>query len=120
MITTTLTKMTAQTGYVLTDGKQFTHSVLLREGENPENWQEITEEYYHRLQAKMTPREFVLTLMSKGITKQQIETLINSNDQVWAEFNYATEINRANPLLDQFCSQVGLTTQDLDEIFNLA
>ena len=47
MITTTLTKMTAQTGYVLTDGKQFTHSVLLREDENPENWQEITEEYYH-------------------------------------------------------------------------
>ena len=119
MIITTLTKLTAQTGYVLTDGKQFTHSVLLREGENPENWQEITEEYYHRLQAKMTPREFVLTLMSKGITKQQIETLINSHDQVWPEFNYATEINRANPLLDQFCLQLGLTSQDLDEMFNL-
>lgn len=120
MITTTLTKLTAQTGYVLTDGQQFTHSVLLREGESPENWSEITEEYYRKLQARMTPREFVLALMAKGITKQQLETLINSNDQVWAEFNYATEINRANPLLDQFCSQVGLTIQDLDEIFNLA
>ena len=120
MITTELTKLTASPGMVLTDGTNFSHSVLLREGEDPENWQEITEEYWHKVTAKMTPREFVLALMNKGVTREDLEELMNLNDQVWAEFNYATEINRANPLLDRFCSQVGLTTQDIDEIFGLS
>ena len=119
MITTTLTKLTASTGMVLTNGKEFTHSVLLREGEDPSDWSEITEEYYHKLQAQMTPREFILKLMEKGITRAQLEALINSNDQVWAELNYATLITRANPLLDQLCEQFGLTPADVDELFGL-
>lgn len=119
MITTQLTKLTADTGMVLTNGTDFTHSVLLREGESPEAWQEITEEYYRKLQAQMTPREFILALMNKGITREQLEALINSNDQVWAELNYATLITRANPLLDQLCGQFGLTSADVDELFGL-
>lgn len=119
MITTTLTKLTAEVGMILTDGTNFTHSVLLREGESPEAWSEITEEYYRKLMAQMTPREFILKLMQRGITREQIEALINSNDQVWAELNYATLITRANPLLDQLCGQFGLTPTDVDEIFGL-
>lgn len=119
MILTALTKITADMGMVLTDGNQFTHSVLLREDESPDQWQEITEEYYKRLTATMTPREFVLKLMEKGITREQLETLINSSERVWAEFNYATLITRANPLLDQLCGQLGLTPADVDEMFNL-
>ena len=119
MITTQLTKLTASAGKVLTNGEQFTHSVLLREGESAEDWSEITEEYYHKLIARMTPREFILALMERGITREQIEGLIDSNDQVWAELNYATLVTRANPLLDQLCGLLGLTTEDLDEIFGL-
>ena len=119
MITTSLTKLTAEAGMVLTDGKQFTHSVLLREGESPQDWTEITESQYRKLQANMTPREFMLALMEKGITREQVETLISANDRVWAELNYATVINRANPLLDQLCGQFGLTSADLDEMFGL-
>ena len=48
MITTSLTKLTASEGMVLTNGTDFTHSVLLREGESPEAWQEITENYKRR------------------------------------------------------------------------
>ena len=119
MIETQLTKLTAETGMVLTNGINFTKSVLLREDESSEDWSEITEDDYRRLQANMTPREFVLKLMEKGITRAQLETLINSNDRVWAEFNYATLITRANPLLDQLCGQFGLTTVDVDEMFGL-
>lgn len=119
MITTQLTKLTADTGMVLTNGVDFTHSVLLREGESPKDWSEITEEYYRKLQAQMTPREFILKLFAKGITKAQLEELINSDDRVWAELNYATIINRANPLLDQLCGQFGLTPADVDEIFGI-
>ena len=119
MITTTLTKLTASTGMVLTNGKDFTHSVLLREGESPEDWSEITEEYFRKLQAQMTPREFILKLMEKGVTREQLEALINSNDRVWAELNYATLVTRANPLLDELCEQFGLTSADVDEMFGL-
>ena len=118
MITTTLTKLTANSGMVLTNGKDFTHSVLLREGESPEDWSEITEEYYRKLTAQMTPREFILKLMDKGVTKAQIEAL-NQNEQVWAELNFATTILRANPLLDELCGQFGLTPADVDEMFGL-
>ncbi|MBQ2285191.1 MAG: hypothetical protein II244_05965 [Clostridia bacterium] len=119
MITTILTKLTANAGMVLTNGKDFTHSVLLREGESPEDWSEITEDYYHKLMAQMTPREFILKLMEKGITRTQLETLINSSERVWAELNYATLITRANPLLDELCGQFGLTPADVDEMFGL-
>ena len=119
MITTQLTKLTASEGMILTDGTQFTHSVLLREGEDPSKWTEITEAYYRKLMANMTPREFILKLMELGITREQLEALINGNDRVWAELNYATLINRANPLLDELCSQFGLTPEDVDRIFGL-
>ena len=115
MITSQLTKLTAEAGYVLTDGEQFTHSVLLREGESASAWSEITEEQHRLLMANMTPREFILKLM----TREQLEALINANDRVWAELNYATVITRANPLLDQLCSQFGLTPHDVDVIFGL-
>lgn len=118
MIITQLTKLTASTGMVLTNGKDFTHSVLLREGESPEDWSEITEEYFRKLQANMTPREFILALLNKGVTKAQIEAL-NQNEQVWAELNFATTIVRANPLLDELCGQFGLTPADIDEMFGL-
>ena len=119
MITTTLTKLTASEGMVLTDGKQFTHSVLLREGEDPSSWSEITEAYYRKLMAQMTPREFLLKLMERGITREQIEGLINDNDRVWAEINYATLVTRANPLLDELCGQFGMTPADVDAMFGL-
>jgi hypothetical protein len=119
MQTTQLTKIIADAGKILTDGKQFVKFAILREGESPSDWSEITEAQFKRLQAKMTPREFILKLMAKGITKAQLEELINSNERVWAELNYATLIVRANPLLDQLCSQFGLTTADVDELFGL-
>jgi len=119
MITTTLTKLTASTGMVLTNGKNFTHSVLLREDESPEDWSEITEEYFRKLQAQMTPREFLLALINKGKTREQIEAIINSDDKIWAELTGATAIIRANPLLDLLCSKLDLTPNDLDKMFGL-
>ena len=119
MIETQLTKLTASPGYVLTDGHQFTHSVLLREGEDPSDWSEITEAQHRKIMANMTPREFVLKLMERGITREQLEALIATNDQVWAELNYATVISRANPLLDQLCAQFGMTPADVDALFGL-
>lgn len=113
-----LIQLQADDGKYLTDGKRFVKSIQIGEGQSEDDWEEITEAEFKRAIARMTPREFILKLMEKGITKAQIEAL-NANPQVWAELNFATTIMRTNPLLDELCSQFGLTPADVDEMFGL-
>lgn len=44
--TITRIKLTASAGYVLTNGTEYTLERFLFEGEDPKNWDEITEEEY--------------------------------------------------------------------------
>ena len=117
MIESQVLKLQANTGNILTNGVDFVYSTIVEDG-HPEVWQEISEEDFVYLNKVVTPREFILKLMSKGITREQIENLINTNDRVWAELNYATIISRANPLLDQLCGRFGLTPADVNELFD--
>lgn len=102
----------------LTDGKRFVKAIDIGQGQSEDDWSEVDEIVFKRARARMTPREFILKLMDKGVTKAQIEAL-NQNEQVWAELNFATTIVRANPLLDELCGQFGLTPADIDELFGL-
>lgn len=113
-----LIHLQAEDGKFLTDGTRFVKSIDIGEWQSEDDWTEVTEVFVRKQRAKMTPREFILKLMEKGVTKAQIEAL-NANPQVWAELNFATMILRANPLLDQLCSQFGLTSTDLDKMFDL-
>lgn len=113
-----LIHLQADEGKYLTDGKRFVKAINIGEGQSEDDWSEVDEIVVKRHRASMTPREFVLKLLQKGITKAQIEAL-NQNEQVWAELNFATTILRANPLLDELCGQFGLTTADVDEMFGL-
>ena len=113
---TQVIKLTADNGKMLTNGIDFVDSIYIENG-NTEAWQEVTTQEVELMFKVLTPREFILKLMDKGITRGQIEALINTNDRVWAELNYATIISRANPLLDQLCGQFGLTPADVDELF---
>ena len=113
-----LIHLQAEDGMYLTDGTRFVKSINIGEGQSEEDWTEVTEAYFKRAVANMTPREFILKLMEKGVTKAQIEEL-NATPQVWAELNFATTILRSNPLLDELCGQFGLTPADVDEIFGL-
>ena len=114
----TLIQLQADDGKYLTDGKRFVKSIQIGEGQSEDDWSEITEAQFKKATANMTPRQFILKLMEKGITKAQIEAL-NQNEQVWAELNFATTILRSNPLLDELCGQFGLTPADVDEMFGL-
>ena len=119
MQTKTITRLTADEGKYLEKDNNFFKTVDLKDGETAEDYTEVTEKVMKKYFAQMTPREFVLGMMSRGITREQIESLITENDQVWAQLNYATYIERKNPLLDQLCSQFGLTPEDVDGIFGL-
>ena len=119
MQTTTITRLTADEGKYLRKENNFYKTVDLKDGESASDYEEVAEKVMKKYYAQMTPREFVLGMLSRGVTREQIETLIAENQQVWAELNYATYIERKNPLLDQLCSQFGLTPEDVDGIFGL-
>ena len=119
MITTTGTLLKSQEGYVLTNGIDFVQEILIEEGGDVSQWQEISQADINKMYATITPREFILRLMDRGVTRAQIEALINDNDRVWAELNYATCIARSNPLLDELCGLFGLEPEDVDLLFNL-
>lgn len=116
---TTITRLTADEGMYLEKENHFYKTVDLKDGESESDYTEVTEKVMNKYYAQMTPREFILGLMSRGITREQIEGLIAENQQVWAELNYATYIERKNPLLDALCGEFGLTTEDVDGIFGL-
>ena len=115
---TTLIQLQADGGKYLTDGSRFVKRITIDE-QSIDIWKEVDEAYMKKQRVRMTPREFILKLLDLNITKEQIEALINNNQRVWAELNYATFIERKNPLLDELCSQFGLTPEDVDRIFGL-
>ena len=119
MQTKQITRLTADENMYLMKDNQFYKTVDLKDGESAEDYTEVSEKVMKKYYAQMTPREFVLGLLSRGITREQIEELIKSNQQVWAELNYATFIERKNPLFDELCGQFGLTPEDVDGIFGL-
>lgn len=119
MQTKQITRLTADEGKYLRKDNNFYKTVDLKDGESASDYEEVAEKVMKKYFAQMTPREFVLGMLSRGVTREQIEELIASNQQVWAELNYATYIERKNPLLDQLCGQFGLTPEDVEGIFGL-
>ena len=119
MQTKQITRLTADEGKYLRKDNNFYKTVDLKDGETAADYEEVAEKVMKKYFAQMTPREFVLGMLSRGVTREQIEELIANNQQVWAELNYATYIERKNPLLEQLCGQFGLTPEDVDGIFGL-
>ncbi len=66
---------------------------------------------------KMTPRDFLLSVIELGAAWEQIKQLISSDSRVEIELNYCQYVYRGNPLLNQMCSEFNITPEQLDEIF---
>lgn len=70
-----------------------------------------------------TPRQFRLALITLGIDIAMVEQMLNNIQDptekqiALIEWEYALEIKRNHPLLGTFASQMGLTEQQLDQIF---
>ena len=53
----TIYMLKAEEGYVLKKGDTYTSAVLLREGETPDGWSEITQEEYEQMQEEQKREE---------------------------------------------------------------
>lgn len=93
-----------------------THTVIL---ENPA---ETPEEYQERIShLKCTKRVFVLMLEQLGLDYfEQILPLIEANRQAKLEWELCVELERANPLLNQIGKKLGITPEQIDNLFRYA
>ncbi|WP_370144567.1 hypothetical protein [Bradyrhizobium elkanii] len=68
----------------------------------------------------VTPRQIRLALYEIGL-RQQVEDYVNSQDiTVKDSWNYATQIERTNPLILACKSALSKTDEELDQLFILA
>lgn len=70
---------------------------------------------------KCTKRVFVLMLEKMGLDYfEQIEPLINNNRQAKLEWELCVELERSNNLLDILAKELGVTSKQLDLLFQYA
>lgn len=70
---------------------------------------------------KCTKRVFVLMLEQLGLDYfEQIEPMINANRQAKLEWELCVELERSNPLLDSIGGELGITSEQLDNLFKYA
>lgn len=73
-----------------------------------------------------TPRQFRLALINSNIDIDVIETMLNNiqdpiqKKTALIEWEYSIEIKREHPLISTFAQQLGISEQQLDQIFILA
>lgn len=68
----------------------------------------------------MTKRVFALGLQQLGISYTQLKELIATSEQAQLEWDLCVELQRSNPLLDVMASQMGVTPEQLDNMFKMA
>ncbi|MCQ2957298.1 MAG: hypothetical protein MJ180_00175 [Candidatus Gastranaerophilales bacterium] len=89
---------------------------------NPNYEQEEEEKEAERIShLKCTKRVFVLMLEQLQYDYfETIQPLIETNRQAKLEWELCVELERSNPLLDQLGSQIGITSEQLDNLFKFA
>ena len=93
----------------------------VRTDELPEGEIAYSPEDFWRQLAKMHMADFRLSLLSNGFL-EQVETAMESPDMpkdakiLW---EYATTVNRNDPILNQVKAQLGFTDADLDLVFGI-
>ena len=86
--------------------------------ENPDYEKEKEEERKEYINSlSCTKRVLALAIKEFGITYTQLKTLIDSDEDAQLEWDLCVELQRSNPLLDQFGDKLGITPEQIDNIF---
>lgn len=85
-------------------------------------WEKYLEEQEKEriLNLKCTKRVLALCLQQLGISYTQLKELIATNEQAQLEWDLCVELERSNPLLDIMGQQLGLSPEQIDNIFKFA
>jgi len=96
-------------------------TVLDTKYQTPDELEEIRKA---NIPQEITPRQFKLALALNGTTPEMIEAFINGMEEptrTLAMINWkdATTFKRSNEMINQFAPLLGLTQEQLDNIFTL-
>lgn len=67
-----------------------------------------------------TPRQARLALASAGVYEAVQTAVAAVSDQARIEWEYATMVERTSPIIDEMQGALGMTDEDLDNLFELA
>lgn len=70
-----------------------------------------------RVPASITPRQCRLILLQQGLLSEVEAMIQQSTDDVRITWEYALEFRRDDPLLIQLGTNLGLTSQQIDQFF---
>ncbi len=89
---------------------------------NKEAWEaeQVQKERERINKLTCTKRVFALMLQELGITYAMLKQLIATNEQAQLEWDLCVELERKNPLLDVMALQLGITSEQLDDLFRYA
>ena len=68
-------------------------------------------------QLSCTKRVMALVLQEYGISYEALKQLISANEQAQLEWDLCERLERSNPLLNIFGEQLGITEEQIDNIF---
>ena len=112
---------------IITQAELDSHpnKVIVEEGVlilNPDYEAEEAQKEAERIShLKCTKRVLVLILEQLGLDYfEQIEPLINSNRQAKLEWELCVELERSNPLLNIIGAELGISPQQIDQVFKYA
>lgn len=101
--------------YLKKDGSYYS-SVVVREGESDEDYEEVDEIVMWRDSAFMDSDKFWTGILSRGVSEETLDRLDEADKAILAE----PVIRRNAEGLEAVLAKLGLTTEDADGIFGLA
>ena len=69
------------------------------------------------MELTMTPLDFLKALNKIGISYATVKQIMEDNPEVDMEMRYCQNVYRKHPMIDQFASQFGITSEQIDELF---
>ena len=81
--------------------------------------EEIEAERKVSVPSQITPRQCRLQLLSLGLL-DEVETMCNDNREMQIWFEYSLDFQRNHPMIEAMAAQLGLTDEQLDEMFTAA
>lgn len=106
----------ADEGKYLKKGGSYYSSVVVREGESAEGYEEVPEIIMWRDNASMDSEKFHIGILSRGVSEEALDGLDEADKAILAE----PVIRRNANGLKEVLAKLGLTTEDADGIFGLA
>lgn len=86
--------------------------------ENPNYEKDKADAEHERIMdLRMTPLDFLKAIIKLGISYDTIKQLMEANPEVDMEMRYCQNVYRKHPMLEQFATQFGVTSEQLDNIF---